>query len=208
MNTQRETLRLVQSTLKGTRLCKDVLVVLPTEHLLRGFLFERTIEKEVYYLWRVIMPLYRPVNTVILNYSKRISIDGGKLRLTRQGLKQTAERIETIIGAGHFRYLRRVSGPKEFLGHVKWMTGNTSMTFNLDLALTHYMLGNVDRCIEIMRGISLESLPPAVRANMAPFFTEVTTSPADAASRVQAWERGNVERLGLAETEIDALQVR
>src|SRR5262249_22056230 len=51
---QRETLRLIQSTLKGTRLCKDVLVVLPTEHLLRGFVFERTLHKETYCLWRVI----------------------------------------------------------------------------------------------------------------------------------------------------------
>jgi hypothetical protein len=47
MSIQRDTLRLVQSTLKGTRLYKNVLVVLPTEHLLRGFLFERTLEKEM-----------------------------------------------------------------------------------------------------------------------------------------------------------------
>jgi hypothetical protein len=202
MNVQRETLRLVQSTLKGTWLCKDVLVVLPTEHLLRGFVFERTTEKEIYYLWRVIMPLYRPVNSVILNYSKRISINGGKIRITRQGLKQDSERIAALIGSGHLRYLRRVKGPKEFLDHVSWMIGNTTMTFNLDLALTYYMLGNVDQCIKIFKDLPRERLPPAVRANMVSFFTEVTTSPVDAASRVQAWERGNVERLGLAETVI------
>ena len=56
MSIQRETLRLIQGDLKGTRLCGDVLVVLPTEHLLRGFVFERTLEKEMYYLWRVTKP--------------------------------------------------------------------------------------------------------------------------------------------------------
>lgn len=62
MSIQRKTLQLVRGNLKGTRLCKDVLVVLPTEHLLRGFVFERTLVKEMYYLWRVIMPLIdRPI---------------------------------------------------------------------------------------------------------------------------------------------------
>ena len=96
MNIQRATLRLIQRNLKDTRLCKDVLVVLPTEHILRGFLFERTLVKEMYYLWRVIMPLYLPVNTIILNYSKRIS-NGEPVRLTRSEMSETAERIAASV---------------------------------------------------------------------------------------------------------------
>jgi hypothetical protein len=206
MSIQRETLRLIQGNLKGTRLCRDVLVVLPTEHLLRGFLFERTLEKETYYLWRVVMPLYRPANTIILNYSKRIS-KGEKFRLSRPGLNQTAERIAAVMSPGHLSYLRRVRSPKEFLKHVNWMTGNTMVNFNMDLALTHYMLGNVGECIKIFESISLESLPPSLRARMVPFVTELRTNPVNAASRVQAWERENIERLGLAETVIGAVEV-
>jgi hypothetical protein len=206
MSIQRETLRLIQGALKGTRLCRDVLVVLPTEHLLRGFLFERTLEKDTYYLWRVIMPLYRPANTIILNYSKRIS-KGEKFQLTRQGLNQTSERIAAIMSPGHLSYLRRVHGPKQFLKHVSWMTGNTMMNFNVDLALTHYMLGNVDDCIKIFKSIRLETLPPSLHAKVVPFFTELTANPVDAASRVRAWERDNIERLGLAETVIGAVEV-
>lgn len=92
MGIQTETLRLIQGHLKGTRLCRDVLVVLPTEHLLRGFVFEPTTEKEMYYLWRVVMPLYLPTKSIILNYSKRIS-KGDKFRLSRPELKQSAEHI-------------------------------------------------------------------------------------------------------------------
>lgn len=206
MSIQRETLRLIQSDLKDTRLCGDVLVVLPTEHLLRGFVFERTLEKEMYYLWRVVMPLYRPANTIILNYSKRI-LKGEKFRLARPGLSQTAQRIAAVMSPGHLGYLRRVRGPKEFLRHVNWMTGNTMVNFKMDLALTHYMLGNLSGCIKIFESIPLESLPPTLGAHLVPFVTELRTSPEDAAYRVQSWERENIERLGLAESMIDAVKV-
>src|SRR5262249_23140394 len=156
-------------------------------------------EKEMYYLWRVVMPLYRPANTIILNYSKRIS-KGDKFRLTRPGLNQTAERIAAAMSPGHLSYLRKVRGPKEFLKHVNWMVGNTMVNFNVDLALTHYMLGNVSECIKIFESIPLDSIPAGVRAYMVPFITELRTNPVDAASRIQSWERENVEALGLTET--------
>jgi hypothetical protein len=198
MNIQRATLRLIQRNLKGTRLCKDVLVVLPTEHILRGFLFERTIVKEMYYLWRVIMPLYLPVKTIILDYSTRIS-DGEPVRLSRSELGETAERIAASMSPGHLSYLRKVKGPREFLKHVSWMADNTMVNFRIDLALTHYMVGNVAECIKLFESIPLESLHPKLHAYVAPFATELRTSPEDAASRIQSWERENIERLGLAE---------
>ena len=207
MSIKLKTLRLIQRRLKGTQLCKDVLVVLPTEHILRGFLFDRTLSKDMYYLWRVITPLYKPANPVFLTYSKRIS-KGGYLRLTREGLDETAERIASIMSPGHLSYLRRVRGPKEFLKHVGWMAGNTGLNFRVDLALTHYLLGNVDQCIKILERLPLEDLPPPFRVHIVPFFTELRTRPADAACRLQAWERENVERLGLAETVSGTVQIR
>jgi len=207
MSIKRKTLQLIQRRLKGTQLCKDVLVVLPTEHILRGFLFERTLSKDMYYLWRVITPLYRPANPVFLTYSKRIS-KSRYFQLTREALDETAEHIASIMSPGHLSYLRRVRGPKEFLKHVGWMAGNTMLNFRVDLALTHYLLGNVDQCIKILERLPLEDLAPPFRAHIVPFFTELRTSPADAASRLQAWERENVERLGLAETVSGAVQIR
>ncbi len=201
MSIKLKALRLIQRRLKGTRLCKDVLVVLPTEHILRAFVFDRTLSKEMYNLWRVITPLYKPANRLYLTYSATIS-KGGYIRLTREGLDETVERITSVMSPGHLSYLRRVRGPKEFLKHVGWMAGNTSLNFRVDLALTHYLLGDVDQCLKILEGLPLEDLNAPLRANIIPFFTELRTSPADAASRLQAWERENVERLGLAETMI------
>jgi hypothetical protein len=205
MSIKRKTLQLIQRRLKGTQLCRDVLVVLPTEHILRGFLFERTLSKDMYYLWRVITPLYKPANPVFLTYSKRLS-KSRYFRLTRETLDETAEHIASIMSPGHLGYLRRVRGPKEFLKHVGWMAGNAN--FRVDLALTHYLLGNVDQCIKILERLPLEDLPPPFRVHIVPFFTELRTSPADAAARLQAWERENVERLGLAETVSGAVQIR
>jgi hypothetical protein len=206
MSIQRKTLQLVQSNLKSTRLCKDVSVVLPTEHLLRGFVFERTLEKEMYYLWRVVMPLCRPANTIILNYSKRIS-KGDNFRLTKPGLNQTAERIAAVMSPGHLSYLRKIRGPSEFLKHVNWMAGNTMLNFRMDLALTHYMVGNAPECIKILENIPLESLPPKLHDYVVPFAMELRTNPEDAASRVQSWERENIERLGLAEAVTGTVEV-
>jgi hypothetical protein len=201
MSIKRKTLQLIQRRLKGTQLCKNVLVVLPTEHILRGFLFERTLSKDMYHLWRVITPLYKPANPVFLDYSKRLRLSKSRyFRLTREALDETAEHIASIMSPGHLGYLRRVRGPKEFLKHVGWMAGNTTLNFRVDLALTHYLLGNVDQCIKILERLPLEDLPPPFRVHIVPFFTELRTRPADAASRLQAWERENVERLGLAET--------
>jgi hypothetical protein len=159
----------------------------------------------MYYLWRVSTPLYMPANLLFLDYSKRIS-KGGYLRLTREGLDETAEHIASIMSPGHLSYLRRVRSPKEFLKHVGWMAGNTN--FRVDLALTHYLLGNVDQCIKILERLPLEDLPPPFRIRIVPFFTELRTRPAAAAARLQAWERENVERLGLAETMSGAAQIR
>src|SRR5262249_33741445 len=125
----------------------------------------------------------------------------------RQELDGAAERIASIISPEHLSYLRRVRGPKEFLKHVSWMAGNTMLNFNVDLALTHYVAGDVDQCIKILAGLPLEDLHPTLRANIVSFFTELRTSPNDAASRVQAWERENVERLRLAETMIGATRI-
>lgn len=77
-------------------------------------MFERTLVKEMYYLWRVIMPLYRPAITIILNYSKRIS-DVAPFRLTRSQLSETAVHIAASMSPGHLSYLRKVKGPRGVL---------------------------------------------------------------------------------------------
>jgi hypothetical protein len=73
-------------------------------------------------------------------------------------------------------------------------------------AVREHALGNRSssfgqgECIKIFESIPLETLPPRLHAHIVPFITELRTSPADAAARVQSWERENIERLDLTET--------
>src|SRR3984893_19472012 len=99
MSIKRKTLQLIQRRLKGTQLCKNVLVVLPTEHILRGFMFERTLSKDMYYLWRVITPLYMPANPVFLDYRKRLS-KSRYFRLTRETLDSNSVQIASTLALG------------------------------------------------------------------------------------------------------------
>ena len=49
-------LKLIQRSFSDLHLCKDMLVVPPTEHIIRAFTFERTPYKGLFYFWRVVLP--------------------------------------------------------------------------------------------------------------------------------------------------------
>lgn len=56
---------------------RNMVILTPTDFIVRGFLFERRPVKNSYYIWRLIMPLFSPVMpSISLNYSDRISLDG------------------------------------------------------------------------------------------------------------------------------------
>jgi hypothetical protein len=199
MSIPRTVLRDIQHALSGTQLCRDVLVITPTEHILRGFLFERTLEKGIYYLWRVVMPLYRPANAVVLNYGLRIPY-GEKMSLTPGGV-EARDRVLQIILDGHLTYLRNLRRPKDFLEHISGMIGNTTAVFRMDLALTHYMLGNIRECVNILETLSSDRNTLASRSGIVTaLLDDLKTNPVNAARRVEDWERTNVENLGLAQT--------
>jgi hypothetical protein len=96
MSIAQDVLQRVQQSLSGTRLSGDVLVVIPTKHIVRGFLFERTTEKGMYYFWRLVMPLYRPTNSIYLNYSVKLPGTAEKFRLTKDTLQDVSDRPQQV----------------------------------------------------------------------------------------------------------------
>ena len=101
MGRQTDTLRLLKPKLKGARVGKDVLVVLPT--------------------WRVITPL----NRLYFDDSERTSARQ-PIRLGATGLEETAETIAELLVREHLTSLREMRGPGDFLKHVAWMAGKTT----------------------------------------------------------------------------------
>jgi hypothetical protein len=186
-------LRKLQGTLPETCLCKDVLVLAPMSRILRGFMFERTIEKGRYYFWYVVIPLYTPLEFFGLNGSKRFD----DYVLTVENLDEVAAQIHQIIVGGHLELLRSVRAPKDFLTYSK-----ASGRVDIYEALTHYVLGNVSRCRNLLRKTVQELRPyrseRASYGELIDFFDEIEERPRAAARRIKMWEEASIQRFGLA----------
>jgi hypothetical protein len=179
-----------------------MLVVLPTEHILRGFLMEATTEKGRIYLWRVVTPLHRPMGRVLLEYSDRISENGKDIYVDNDAPEKSARMLGAIISQ-HLAYLQTTRTPRDFLQHISPMIGNSSVRFRVDLALTLYRLGDVRQCGDILRLLDREvdRLEEKDRLPVDHAIKEAARTfeadPLRLGPLLDEWEQQNVERLGL-----------
>jgi hypothetical protein len=153
MSISRRILKLVLKSLPHLSMCNDVLVLPPTGHILRGYGFERTPYKAQFYLWRVVMPLYRPTKHLHLSYSERIP-RGALVELPRDDLEHAARFVTEVI-AEDLPILDKFRDVEDFLNHISWMIGNTMPYFLLDLGLTYCMLGKPDMAVEPFEQLEL-----------------------------------------------------
>ena len=202
MSRSKKVFGLIKKELSGVELCKDMLVVLLTEHILRGFLIETITEKGRVYLWRVVMPLHQPMRSVILDYSARIPGTGEDVYINPNAYKESAARICIIISE-HLEYLRNVRHPEDFLRHVGRRIGSSSISVRFDLALTYYRLGKVRQSEEILRALDVE-VDQLDRKMRLPFHDivkqaahEIASNPTGLADLLNEWENRNIETLGL-----------
>lgn len=217
MSMSRTALRLVQKSLPQLRLCKSMLVLPPTEHIVRGYEFERTPYKGTFYLWRTVMPLF----SMRLNYSKRIP-RGDYVELSKENPQQSAAVVAKII-SDDLRNVEKIRTPQDFLDHISWMIGNDTIIFLFDLAITYYLVGRFEDALltleqslaaaEKLRSGSTEpiyfhcpSIPhrKEFRRTVEDFAAALKSSPAAAGEMVSDWERTNIAQYGLAETILTA----
>jgi hypothetical protein len=202
MSRSKRVFRLIQKRLSGLVLCKDMLVVPQTEHIVRGFLLETTTEKNRVYLWRVVAPLYRPMSGVILNYSDRIPEDG-EVYIDRDDYEKSADRICAIISGRHIEYLQGIQRPKDFFQHTSWIGNDSPILNRLDRALTHYLLGNVQQAIDALRALDeeVDQLEARRQQYIGPLLKramrQIDRDPADLTALLDEWENQNVERFAL-----------
>ncbi len=193
----------IEKSMAGVVLCKDMLVVVPTRHVLRGFLLETTSERDMVYLWRVVMPLYRSTTTVFLDYSDRIP-SGQKVHVARNALLESADTVRHII-AEHLEFLQNIQIPEEFLRHVSDWIGNSSINFRFDLALTYYLIGEVRQSMKILEQLDVEvdRLERKMRMPIDQMIQRAAqvaaADPAGLSSLLDHWEKTNIETLGLQE---------
>jgi hypothetical protein len=202
MNRSKALFALLRKELPGVELCKDMLVVLPTAHIVRGFLIETTTEKDRVYLWRVVTPLYRPMKSIFLDYSTRIPETGEDIYIHRNEYRKSVDIIRTIVSA-NLEYLQHIQAPKDFLRHVSWMIGNSSINFRFDLALTYHRMGEPDRCRDMLRTLKTEvdRADPQFRMPVDRAIEQaahaIESNPTTFSDLLDEWERKNIEILGL-----------
>jgi predicted Zn-dependent protease len=181
-----------------------MLVVAPTEHILRGFVIETTTEKDHVYLWRVVDPLHRPKSRVGLSYSNRISAgaNGEKFRISANADDESAEFMAEHI-VEHLPSLQKIRYPHDFLRHVSWRMGSREHLFRLDLALIQYRIGNVRQAIGLLKELDIEvdQLDEARQAYIRPIIKralhEIETNPNGLMPLLDEWEEQNIRALDL-----------
>jgi hypothetical protein len=220
MSISRTALKLVQKSLPQLRLCKDKLVLPPTEHIVRGFMFERTPYKGIFYLWSWVSPLFR----VTLDYSERIP-KGEDVHLSKEKPSETAAVITSIVSANLAR-LESMRTPRDFLDHISWMIGNDTANFLFDLAVTYFLVGRYREALLTLREtadaaertaegfVQAGNRNTAIIAKMrelrdrAEFFaTAVRSDQAAAAEIVSNWELKNIEKFDLSATVAESTQI-
>jgi hypothetical protein len=201
-------LRLLQKSFSDLRLCKDMLVIPPTEHIIRCFIFERTPYKGLFYFWRVVLPLYTQWPVITLGYSKRLA-KGSYIDLSESELEQSAENLVQIISQGELDDLRAIRQPQDFLdrfGGASVNTGFTPMISPFDAALTYYLVGNIPFCLDILDDFASEDLQPGrvdIHLSARDLARELRIDPSAGERKIRALEKINIERFALGPTMLD-----
>jgi hypothetical protein len=201
-------LRLLQKSFSDLRLCKDMLVVPPTDHIIRCFQFERTPYKGLFYFWRVVLPLYTQWPVVTLRYSKRLA-KGDYIDLSESELEQSIERLVQIILQGELDDLRALRHPKEFLdrfGGDSVNEGYTPMISPFDAALTYYLIGNVPLCLDVLDDFACEDLHEGlvdIHLSARDLARDIRIDPSAGDKKIRALEKINTEQFALGPTMSD-----
>ena len=198
-------LKLLQKSFSDLRLCKDMLVVPPTGHIIRCFIFERTPYKGLFYFWRVVLPLYTQWPVITLGYSKRLA-KGGYVDLSESELERSIQNLVQIISGGELDDLRAIHQPQEFLdrfGGPSVNDGYTPMISPFDAALTYYLVGNITFCLDILDDFASEDSHPGrfdIHRSARDLAREMRTDPSAGEKKIRALEKINIERFALGPT--------
>jgi hypothetical protein len=196
-------LKRLEKSFGDLRLCKDMLVVSPTDHIIRCFMFERTPYKGLFYFWRVVSPLYTPIMT--LRYGKRLA-EAAYIDLGEAAFEQSVRGLREIIAQVELDDLRSIRDPQAFLdrfGGASVNEGYTPLMHPFDAALTYYMVGNVRFCLEILDDFASEDLRPGrvdIHLSARDLARDMRIDPTAGAAKIRSLERIKAERFALGPT--------
>ena len=152
------------------------------------------------YLWRVVIPLYRPPSHLILNYADRL-LGGEKVSLLEPDLDQTIDRLTHVISQGQIDYLKGFRSPQDLLQKIDWGSRPLTPNYRVDLALTQYLAGDAPACLETLEQIVRAKLSlrwaDTVRL-VQELVDELKLNPSAFDRKIEAWEAHNIHWFHLA----------
>ena len=197
-------LKRFEESFSGLRLCKRMLVVLPTEHIIRCFLFERTPYKGLFYFWRVVLPLYTPYPALTLGFGRRLA-KASYIDLGEAEFERSVAHLTEIISQGELADLRSISTPQDFLDRFGGPTPKEGdgMRSLLHAAFTYYLVGNIPLCIDILEDFAGQDLHTGTvdyHLSARDLAREMRLDPSAGARKIKALEIATIRRFALIPT--------
>lgn len=181
---------------------KDLLWMAPVDHLLRGFVFERTGDKGQYFFWRVVMPLYRERPILALNYSERIGSGTYRFNVGDQTAEDVAAEIQSAMEkSDSLATLRAVNAPRDFLRSLKYVTASVALDCRtaMDVAFSYWLEGDRRMCGQILRSANAEPISyqyeAALSSEIDAVLEDIGKSPRAVDERLMRWESRNKAQL-------------
>ena len=172
--------QLVGEKISSVELIGDCLIYSPTHHIVRGFSLERTLDKDEFYMWNIVVPLFcASMTNMTLNYSNRFSLaeDRNQQKINictdeKELSGLVAQRLnEKIIPAWADMF-----SVKNFLREFDPRGDCGRINMALDLAIAHCLSGNAKNGKEKLKKV----LEFETESPIAPRVREVASSLLDA----------------------------
>ncbi len=177
---------------------KNCVIVRPTKHIVRGFLFERTAYKDCYYVWELIVPLFSPTETISLNYSNRVTWSQGHgqiLRLSETPQRQISSEELAIFERRISGSLSKISTAVDFLRRFPLEDTRPNIIF--EHAVAHWLIGDLAaarKTIEILEKSSTRDRQLVARFPFSEEIIAALKNSEDAQSSIKGIEEENVKR--------------
>jgi hypothetical protein len=136
----------ISTRIKNVEQIRDLLVIRPTEHIVRGFLFDRTPIKDEFYAWAFIVPLFCPyMKNFSLNYSYRICSNNNIPMMVNVNCnEESISSLCEILEQEKVTYLSTIFDPRAFLHELEPANMNLRVNMDLDFAIAHCITGDFE----------------------------------------------------------------
>jgi hypothetical protein len=188
----------LSTRMKNVERIKDMLIIKPTKHIVRGFLFERTPVKGSFYLWGLVFPLFCLAhNAISLNYSYRPRSKGtGPLMVDVNCDDETISNLSKILESDCVPYLSKIADLGPFLHELEPANMNLRVNMDLDFAIAHCIAGDFETgkasLQTLLESKSTSSILPRVQASAKSILDSLEGDHAMFWDLVDSFEKENV----------------